>query len=50
MDVKFEAKGTNWLTFAITVIISLVLVVLAVLFLPDVLRLIDNFINGISGK
>ena len=50
MDVKFEAKGTNWLTFAITVAVSFALVILAVLFLPDVLRLVDNFINGISGK
>lgn len=50
MENKFEAKGTNWLTFALTVIISLVLVGATVLFLPEILRFADNLINLISGK
>lgn len=50
MDVKFEAKGTNVPTFILTVVISLILVGAAVIFLPDILRLADNFINLLSKK
>lgn len=50
MENKFEAKGTNWLTFALTVVVSLVLVGATVLFLPEILRFADNLINLLSGK
>ena len=50
MDVKFEAKGSNWLTFILTVIAAFLMTGAAVLFLPDILQLADNFINLISGK
>ena len=50
MEIKFEDKGTNWLTFAFAVVASVVLAGAVVMFMPDILRFIDNFINVISGS
>lgn len=50
MEIKFEAKGTNWISFILTLIVTFLLVGATVLFLPDLLRLVDNFINLLSGK
>ena len=50
MEIKFEDKGTNWLTFAFAVAASVVLAGAVVMFMPDILRFIDNFINVISGS
>ncbi|NLW74508.1 MAG: hypothetical protein GX057_06425 [Clostridiales bacterium] len=47
-DIKFEKKGTNWLTFFAVLVLSLVSVILVFKFLPDVLQYIDNFLSMFS--
>jgi uncharacterized protein YqhQ len=47
-DIKFEKKGTNWLSFFAVLVLSFVLVVLAFKLLPDVLQFIDNFLSTFS--
>lgn len=49
-EIKFEEKGTNVLTLVLAIVAAVAFVGAAVLFFPDVLRLIDNFINIIKGK
>ena len=44
-EMKFRRKGTDWLTFGITVVLSVLFLVLAMYFLPDLFQMLDNFIN-----
>jgi hypothetical protein len=48
-ETKFDAKGANLPTVLIVSLLSLILCAFACYILPDVLKLIDNFI-GIMGK
>ena len=48
-EIKFDAKGANLPTVLIVLFLSLILCAFACYILPDVLKLIDNFI-GIMGK
>lgn len=49
-EIKFEEKGTNLLTLILAIVFAVIFVGVAVLFFPDVLRFIDNFLNVIKGK
>ncbi|MBR0443001.1 MAG: hypothetical protein IIX15_01540 [Clostridia bacterium] len=42
---QFDKKGTNPLTFALTVIVCIVLMILCCRMLPEMLQLADNFIS-----
>ncbi len=47
-DIKFEAKGANWVSFAFVAVISLVGVILLFKFLPDILQMFDNFVGSVK--
>lgn len=49
-EIKFEEKGTNVLTLILAIAFAIVFVGAAVMFFPDVLRFIDNFLNVMKGK
>lgn len=44
-EIKFEKKGTNWLTFAAVFVLSLLLVVLMFWLTPEMLQMLDNFLS-----
>ena len=44
-DVKFEAKGANWLSFALVVVVSIILCAFLSYILPDIIKMVDNFIS-----
>lgn len=44
-DVKFEAKGANWLSFAAVVVVSILLCAFLSYILPDIIKMVDNFIS-----
>ena len=45
MEIKFEEKGTNILTFILSLVFAAAFAIASVIFLPDILQLVDNFIN-----
>lgn len=47
-EIKFEKKGTNWLTFAGVFILSLALMILVFRLMPDMLQMTDNFLSMFS--
>lgn len=47
-DVKFDAKGANVFTFIIVLILAVVLCGFLFYILPDILKMIDNFITIFS--
>jgi multisubunit Na+/H+ antiporter MnhB subunit len=47
-DVKFDAKGANWRSFFLVVIVSLVLCLFICFILPDAIKLVDNFITTMN--
>lgn len=47
-EIKFDAKGANILTLIIVTVIALVLCAFLFYILPDVLKMIDNFISVVS--
>ncbi len=44
-DIKFDAKGANWLSFVFVVIVSIALCIFLCYTLPDLIKMIDNFIS-----
>ena len=48
-DIKFDAKGANWVSFILVTIISIVLCAFLSFVLPDLIKMIDNFITVVSG-
>ena len=44
-DVKFEAKGANWLSFALVAVVSIILCAFLSYILPDIIKMVDNFIS-----
>lgn len=48
-DIKFEKKGTNWLSFLFVVVVCLVLLVAVLFILPDVFQYLDNFVGMFKG-
>ncbi len=49
-EQKFEKKGTNWLTFAGVFLLSTAALFAVFALLPDLLRMLDNTINMVSGR
>ena len=48
-DIKFEAKGTTWpgaIVFSVFMVIAMLVVLV---FLPDILQFVDNFIGAVQG-
>ncbi|MBQ9080993.1 MAG: hypothetical protein IJY27_07990 [Clostridia bacterium] len=48
-ELKFEKKGTNWLTFAGVFIGSIVISLLVIWVVPELLQMLDNFLGMFSG-
>ncbi len=48
-DVKFEAKGANWLSFVLVAVVSVVLCAFLSYILPDIIKMVDNFISISKG-
>lgn len=44
-EVKFNGRGSNIVTFIFVAIVALALCVLTIRFLPELLRMLDNFIS-----
>ncbi len=44
-DIKFDAKGANWVSFIIVVIVSVISCAFLSFILPDLIKMVDNFIN-----
>lgn len=44
-EIKFEKKGTNWLTFLGVFVGSFAMMIAAFWLYPDILQLIDNFLS-----
>jgi len=47
-DVKFDAKGANWISFILVVIVSTVACAFLTFVLPDLIKMVDNFITVVS--
>lgn len=48
-EIKFDAKGANWLGVIIVSGIAIAVCLLSCYFLPDVLTYVDNFLSIING-
>lgn len=48
-DIKFDAKGANWVSFILVTIVSIALCAFLSFVLPDIIKMIDNFITVVSG-
>lgn len=48
-DIKFDAKGANWVSFILVTIVSIVLCAFLSFVLPDIIKMIDNFITVVNG-
>ncbi len=44
-DIKFDAKGANWVSFILVAVISILLCAFLSFILPDMIKMIDNFIS-----
>ncbi len=44
-DIKYDAKGANWISFILVVVVSVVLCVFLSYVLPDIIKMVDNFIS-----
>ena len=49
-EVKFEKKGSNWISFIVVTLISVILCVFMCYILPDMIKMIDNFITVLGNK
>ena len=47
-EIRYDKKGTNWLSFIGTLVLGLVLVLLLIQLMPDILQLVDNFISMVN--
>ncbi len=45
VEIRFDKKGTNWVSLVVGIIASIALLVLLLLLLPDIFQLIDNFVG-----
>ncbi len=48
-EIKFEKKGTNWLSFFAVLVISFAIMLIVIQFTPDLLQMLDNFLTSVSG-
>ena len=49
-DVRFDVKGSGWLSFVITAVVTVIFAALVCYFLPDIVQLIDNIISMTAPK
>lgn len=49
-DIKFEKKGSTWLGAILFAVILAVMYVVALVFLPDMLEIVNDFIGSFSGQ
>ncbi len=47
-DIKFDAKGANWISFLLVTVVSIILCAFLSYVLPDIIKMIDNFITVVS--
>ncbi len=47
-DIKFDAKGANWISFILVAVISIILCAFLSFVLPDIIVMIDNFISVVN--
>ncbi len=47
-DIKFDGKGANWRSFILVVIVSVLLCAFLSFTLPDIIKMIDNFISVVK--
>ena len=48
IDVKFDAKGANWVSFILVAVIATVLCAFLSYVLPDLIKMVDNFITVVN--
>ena len=48
IDVKYDAKGANWVSFVLVTVISIAACAFLSFALPDLIKMIDNFITVIN--
>jgi len=48
IDVKYDAKGANWVSFILVAVISIVVCAFLSFVLPDLIKMIDNFITVVK--
>lgn len=48
-EIKFNKKGTNWLTFLAVLVLSTAVVFLVFWLTPELLRMLDNFLTMVKG-
>ncbi len=48
IDVKYDAKGANWVSFILVAVISIAACAFLSYTLPDMIKMIDNFITVVS--
>ncbi|MBQ8398141.1 MAG: hypothetical protein IJX53_08115 [Clostridia bacterium] len=47
-EIRYEKKGTNWLSLLGVIVLCLILVSLLFKLMPDIFQLLDNFINMVK--
>ncbi len=47
-EIKFDEKGANWVSFIIVTAVSIILCAFLSTVLPDIIKMIDNFITVMS--
>ena len=45
-DIRFDKKGTNWLSFAAVLVLSFIVVLLVFRYIPNIFRMIDDFVTS----
>ncbi len=48
IDVKYDAKGANWISFVLVAVISIAACAFLSFALPEIIKMIDNFITVVS--
>lgn len=49
-EVKFDSKGANFISLLLVIIVSVAICAFVFYMLPDVIKMVDNFITIINGK
>ena len=48
IDVKYDAKGANWVSFVLVAVVSIAACAFLSFALPEIIKMIDNFITVVS--
>lgn len=49
-EIKFNKKGSGWIGIVFATLVAIVFLFVALFFMPDILRFLDNAISAINGK